>query len=263
MRKRREVLVVTAVVLMMALTSSAAEAQEPGTREVTSSTRSLVALQTRLRYTTMIVLPDDEEILDVICGDRDFWIVSATHNIAHVKPAKAGAATNLNLVTASGFVYSFLLSERSEGEPPDLKVYVRLDDAVTATAPKPRFYSATDVAALEEQLTSAKLAAEIARKQAMDAIASFQQQYPTRLHFVYRWPANKKPFAIRAIWHDGQFTYIKADAAEWPAIYELKDGKPSLLNFQVHNRTIVVPKVIEVGYLALGKSRLAFAQETR
>jgi type IV secretory pathway VirB9-like protein len=38
--------------------------------------------------TTMIVLPEDEEILDVICGDKDFWVISATHNMAHVKPAK-------------------------------------------------------------------------------------------------------------------------------------------------------------------------------
>ncbi len=61
-----------------------------------------IPLQTRLRYTTMIVLPEGEEILDVICGDKDFWVISATQNIAHVKPAKEGATTNLNLVTASG-----------------------------------------------------------------------------------------------------------------------------------------------------------------
>ena len=45
-------------------------AQVPGIREVTASDRSVVPLNTRLRYTTMIVLPDGEEILDVICGDR-------------------------------------------------------------------------------------------------------------------------------------------------------------------------------------------------
>ena len=52
----------------------------------------------------MIVLPEGEEILDVICGDKDFWVITSTQNIAHVKPAKEGAATNLNLVTASGEV---------------------------------------------------------------------------------------------------------------------------------------------------------------
>ena len=58
-----------------------------------------------------------------MCGDRDFWVISATQNIAHVKPAKEGAATNLNLVTSSGTVYSFLLTEQKSAQP-DLKVYV-------------------------------------------------------------------------------------------------------------------------------------------
>src|SRR5690348_16505575 len=75
-----------------------AQANGTGIREVSASARSLITLQTRLRYTTMVVLPEGEEILDVICGDKDFWVISSTHNIAHVKPAKEGAATNLNLV---------------------------------------------------------------------------------------------------------------------------------------------------------------------
>ena len=78
---------------------------------------SLIPLQTRLRYTTMIVLPEGEEILDVICGDKDFWVISATQNIAHVKPAKDGATTNLNLVTSSGAIYSFLLTEKERHRP--------------------------------------------------------------------------------------------------------------------------------------------------
>ena len=48
---------------------TAANAQTPGVREVTASPRTLIQLQTRLRYTTMIVLPEGEEILDVVCGD--------------------------------------------------------------------------------------------------------------------------------------------------------------------------------------------------
>src|ERR1700709_453496 len=91
-------------VLGSALPASVA-AQVAGVRDVTASARSMIPLQTRLRYTTMIVLPDGEDILDVICGDKDFWVISAAQNMAHVKPAKEGTSTNLNLVTASGTVY--------------------------------------------------------------------------------------------------------------------------------------------------------------
>src|SRR5689334_11003043 len=95
--------------------SAPVAAQATGIREVTASDRTVIPLSARLRFTTMIVLPDGEEILDVICGDRDFWVISSVQNVAHVKPAKAGAETNLNLVTARGTIYSFLLSEKSSG----------------------------------------------------------------------------------------------------------------------------------------------------
>ena len=83
------------------------------------------------------------------------------------------------------------------------------------------------------------------------------------MQFPYGPPRYAKPFLVRAIWHDGQFTYIKADATELPALYEVKDGKPALLNFQVQQGTFVVPKVLESGYLALGKQRFPFAQQGR
>ena len=146
---------VSARVLMLALAIPVVQAgAQSGVREVAASERGVISLQTRLRYTTMIVLPDGEEILDVICGDKDFWIISSTHNIAHVKPAKEGAATNLNLVTRSGAIYSFLLTEKSVA--PDLKVYV--EGETTVSTGKPKYYSAAQVEALEVQLADARAA---------------------------------------------------------------------------------------------------------
>jgi type IV secretory pathway VirB9-like protein len=256
----RDFIVGSAFGMVIGLTAvPAVMAQTNGVREVSASERSVIALQTRLRYTTMIVLPDAEEILDVICGDRDFWVISATQNIAHVKPAKEGAATNLNLVTTSGSVYSFLLSEKNGS--PDLKVYVNVDE--NASNGKRRYYSAAQVEALEGELRSARAAVEVAGRRADDAIAAYRQEYPSRLQFSYGTLKYEKPFLVRSIWHDGQFTYIKADASELPALYEVQDGKPSLVNFQVQQGTYVVPKVLDEGYLALGKARLAFAQQER
>ncbi len=265
--------IVQTLALMAAIGSAtAAQAATTGVREVTASDRSVIPVQTRLRYTTMIVLPHGQEILDVICGDKDFWVVTATQNMAHVKPAKEGATTNLNLVTNTGAVYSFLLTEKSSGTP-DLKVYVD-DDSERATGSKPRFYSAADVEALQGELAAAheaveaadrraKEAVESADRRATDAMATFQQQYPSRLQFVYGQPKYQKPFLVRAIWTDGRFTYIQSDARELPALYELKDGQPSLVTFQVEHGTYVIPKVIDRGYLALGKVHWTFAEQDR
>jgi type IV secretion system protein VirB9 len=236
---------------------ASSNAQTPGVREVTASPRTLIQLQTKLRYTTMIVLPEGEEILDVVCGDKDFWVVNATQNMAHVKPAKEGTSTNLNLVTGSGAVYSFLLTEKSAGTP-DLKVYVNADPS--APKSKPKFYSAAQVEELQGELTQARAAVEAAARHANDEIAAYQQQYPGKLQFNYGTPKYEKPFLVKAIWNDGQFTYIKAEAKELPAVYEMKDGAPAVVNFQVRGDTYVVPKVLERGYLALGKERFNFQQ---
>jgi type IV secretion system protein VirB9 len=174
-----------------------------------------------------------------------------------VKPAKEGAATNLNLVTASGMVYSFLLSEGKQPQP-DLKLYVTAD--VNASNGKPKYYSAAQVNAIQTELAEARVAVESATHQTKEAIASFRQQYPASLAFTYGTLKYEKPFLVRSIWHDGEFTYIKSDARELPALYEVKDGQPTLVNFQVQEGTYVVPKVLEHGYLALGKERLSFQQ---
>lgn len=232
---------------------------QTGVREVAATERGVIPLQTRLRYTTMIVLPDGEEILDVICGDKDFWIISSTHNIAHVKPAKEGAATNLNLVTRSGAIYSFMLTEKTT--PPDLKVYVEGGDA--GPAGKPKYYTAAEVETLQLQLAEARAALKEAEHKAGDSLAGFRQDYPSRLQFPYAPVKYEKPFLVRSLWHDGQFTYLKSDATELPALYEVKDGKPALLNFQVREGTYVVPKVLDRGYLVIGSQRLNFEQQGR
>lgn len=260
MTNRPWCLTVALVTLLLPPASVPAGAQTNGIREVTATDRNLIPLHTRLRYTTMIVLPEGEEILDVICGDRDFWVISALQNVAHVKPAKAGAETNLNLVTARGTIYSFLLSEKSGSGEPDLKIYVNADQAPPSGRQK--YFSAADVERLQAEITEAKEAAARAEQRARETVASERQQFPTRLRFAYGPLKYEKPFLVRAMWHDGQFTYLKSDATELPALYEMKDGKPAVLNFQVQGGgTYVVPKVLDRGYLALGKARLSFEQQ--
>src|SRR5215510_2546893 len=98
----------------------------PGVKQFEYGERDVLRLHAKLRYTTLIVLPKNEQILDFTCGDKEYWVVNGTQNLAYVKPAKAGSRTNLNLITASGNIYSFVLSEVSEVRDavPDLKVFV-------------------------------------------------------------------------------------------------------------------------------------------
>jgi type IV secretory pathway VirB9-like protein len=241
------------------LFAGATEAQT--TREVSYNPRSVVRINAKLRFTTMIILPESEQILDFVCGDKEFWVVSGTQNLAYVKPAKAGASTNLNLVTASGNVYSFLLTEGTAEA--DLKLYVVPDRSMKGVGEGARkFYAAAEVDELRHTADAAKKEAEAARDGAAktidERVNAFKASYPTHLNFPFRFKANEKPFFVTAIYTDGTFTYIKSDAPELPALYEVRDGAPNLVNFQVDHGVYVVAKILESGYLSIGKQTLAF-----
>jgi type IV secretion system protein VirB9 len=239
-----------------------------GPRTIAYHPRDVVTLRAKVRYTTVIVLPDGEDIIEVTCGDKEFWIVNAHGAVAYVKPAKAGSDTNLNLLTASGQVYAFVLSEVSEvkGAEPDLAVYLEPDtpSAVSPWHEPPKYVPA-------QQLEDFKAQAEIAREDARraraaaearldDGLTAFRAAYPLHLQFVYHVDLNRAPFMVRAMFHDGQATYIHTRAPELPSLYELKDGTANLVSFEVRDGIYVIPKVLDNGYLAIGKKRLMFTR---
>ncbi len=63
---------------------------------------------------------------------------------------------------------------------------------------------------------------------------------------------------MQSIFHDDRFTYIKTTAPEKFSVYEMKDGKPNLISYELRDGTYVIPKVMDSGYLQLGKKRMEF-----
>src|SRR5438105_7245034 len=115
------------------LKMTSAQADPGGARTVKYSQQDIISVRAKLRFSTLIVLPQNEEILDYATGDKEFWIINGAHNLCYVHPAQAGIRSNLNLITASGHVYSFLLTEISN-EPnadPDLKIFVEPKEGST------------------------------------------------------------------------------------------------------------------------------------
>jgi type IV secretion system protein VirB9 len=81
--------------------------------------------------------------------------------------------------------------------------------------------------------------------------------------YKYKPAAIHEPFNVMAMYHDDRFTYIEAAPAEPPAVYEVKDGKDSLIQFEfdeAHHR-YTIPKVLNQGYLRVGKTVLKFKRE--
>src|SRR2546423_15283687 len=91
---------------------------------------------------------------------------------------------------------------------------------------------------------------------------TFRADYPVnKLKFDYAFDKDKKPFLVSAIYHDDRFTYIRSAAEEKPTLYEVKDGSPNLINFDLRNGVYVVPKILDSGYLVLGKHRMDFKRQ--
>jgi type IV secretory pathway VirB9-like protein len=252
--------------------SQTAEAA-PASKVVQIGERDVVPITTRLRFTTMIVLPKEESILDFVCGDKEFWVVNGSQNFAFIKPARENGQTNLNLITASGNVYSFTLTEGGENAKPDLKVFIEPKGTglLAAITGLPRFVPAQAIDDYRHQVEIAQTAAKKAKEDAAQQIATAQrqveretararEQFPASMQFDYRY--NDQPeFKVAAIYRDDKFTYIRADPQETPALYEVKDGKPSLIQFQFSDGLYTVPKIVDRGYLAIGKKKLHFTRE--
>ena len=257
---------------MVLVCPQARAAGDQTARVVKYAKEDIVPIHAKLRFSTLIVLPEDEEILDFTTGDKDFWIINGVHNLCYVHPAQAGIRSNLNLITASGHVYSFLLTEISNQSDlePDLKVFVELEDAsgVGTNGGLRGYVSAGEAEAYKKELDALRLDAanqvRAAQAAAAEQVTRFRATYATKLDFDYPLDAKdgREPFFISAIYHDETFTYIKCAAKEKPALYEIKDGKPNLISFQFENGVYIAPKIIESGYLAIGKKKLFFARRT-
>lgn len=259
--------VVVATVLAGMFCCSLAASAQP-TREVTYDPHDIIHVNAHLRMTTVLILPESEEILDYVCGDKDFWVISGAQNLAYVKPAKAGATTNLNLVTAAGRIYSFVLVEGDKD--PDLKVFVVSDPkqpiaarvSVRASASQELEEANRQLAVARDEAQQARREAQdvkrTAERNAQDAIDRFKASYPFQIRFPYAFDARTKPFSVSAIYHDDRFTYIRTGGRELPTVYEVIDHVPNLVAYEVEQGVIVVSKVIDHGYLAIGKRRLVF-----
>ncbi len=227
----------------------------------------VIAVRAKLRFSTLIVLPENEEILDFTTGDKEFWIINGAHNLCYVHPAKAGSRSNLNLITANGHVYSFGLTEISNqpGVEPDLKLFVEPKEESGPSAMH-GYVRVADAEAYKKELETlrAQTAEQVraAHAQVAEEENRFRSGYATKLQFDYTVDRHgaREPFLVSILYHDDAFTYIRCAAREKPALYEVKDGKPNLIPFQLENGVYIVPKILDSGYLAIGRKKLTFAR---
>jgi type IV secretory pathway VirB9-like protein len=241
----------------LALSSTVAVAQGASARTVQYHSQDIVPIRAKVKYTTLIELPPTEKIMEAATGDKDFWIVDVVGNFCFVHPAKQGISSNLNLITDKGNIYSFTLQDISaSADSPDLKVIVEPADrsAIVAASGPPQFVPAA-------QLEQSQQALAVVQSHIAQAVDEYKSAYPLQLKFDYTFKANEAPFDIQSIYHDDKFTYIRTNAPEKFSVYEMRNGKPNLVNYELRESTYIIPKVMDSGYVELGKKRMDFTRK--
>ena len=235
-------------------TSVAAEASA---RTVSYHSQDIVPIRAKVKYTTLIVVPPTEKIMEAAVGDKDFWIVDVVGNFCFLHPARQGINSNLNLITDKGNIYSFTLQDVSgTAGAPDLKVMIEPTDrsSIVASQGPSQYVPAAQLDQTRQQLAS--LQSHVAQ-----AVDEYKSAYPMQLKFDYAYKTNEAPFDIQSIYHDDKFTYIKTNAPEKFSVYEMKDGKPNLITYDLREGTYIIPKVMDSGYVELGKKRMDFTRK--
>jgi type IV secretory pathway VirB9-like protein len=219
-----------------------------------------------LLQSTLIVLPAEEKVANVFAGDTIDWVFDGGHvasRFISVKPRTANAATDIHIVSDHGNEYTLQLREVSNDPDShfDSKVFISPGDqtAKDRLAQLPVFVPAAELDKAKQEAVAAKAAQTAELKAEQTKVEQFRSEYPGSLHFDYVWDEKKgKELGLLQIWRDDKFTYLRGVFQETPALYELKDKKGSLINFDFNGGLYTVPKLLERGYLAIGKQKVEF-----
>ena len=258
---------------------SAASTAEAAIIRVGDNPDRIIRVRTRVRHTTVIQLPGRENILDFVVGDSEYWHLTGAANLAFLKPISEGVNTNVALVCESGRIYSFLVSEQP-GQPHLVVRIASVAESVPRISPtvhQPAFVARDQVAGYQQMAEQARQTAVAAQTQAEQQIVAVRQEaegeinsfravYPTRIKFPYRLAdkARKWPFLVQGMWHDGQFTYLRSNAQESPALYEIKDGKPALVAYDLTEDGLYIARhLLGDGWLQIGKEKAQWKVEKR
>ena len=219
-----------------------------------------------LLQSTLILLPDEEKIATVFGGDTVDWVFDGGHvasRFISIKPKLANATTDVHIISDHGNEYTLQLEEISSDADPhfDSKVFIVPGDkaAKDRLVELPVFVPAAELEKAKQEASAAKAAQAAEMKAEETKVETYRSQYPGSLHFDYTWDQSKgKDLGLQQIWRDDKFTYLRGKFEETPALYELKDGKGSLINFDYDAGLYTVPKELENGYLAIGKKKVEF-----
>jgi len=187
---------------------------------------------------TTLVLPEHELTRTTSVADTENWVLQTTESkqasrFLNIKvKAPQTKETTLNVVTDHDTSYTFILY--LDGGSCDSKVFIDADPALAKQIANTRpWLSPDDADRLKAQVEEARKGAATAQASVQTKVDEFRSTYPAKLHFDYKYDAEQaEKMGIHSMYTDGRLFFVSASPTETPALYELKEGKPSLIAFE-------------------------------
>ncbi|WP_395622108.1 TrbG/VirB9 family P-type conjugative transfer protein [Sphingomonas daechungensis] len=227
---------IPAAALAFALLSTPVYAADPRLQSVHYQPDTVVKVQGRLGYQSMIEFASGESIENVAVGDSSAWQVTPNKraNLLFLKPLMPSAQTNMTVVTDQR-TYLFDLSVAKAGATPMYNL---------------RFtYGATPPAPTQSQPQRIGYPTLLA-----SAPSSPPAVVAPKINYDWKQKGDKEIQPSR-VYDDGRSLYLQwAAGAAMPALFERdEDGREGLLNYRQQGSFVVVDSVPNTLVMRLGK----------
>lgn len=211
-----------------------------------------------------------EQIMKAPLGDSKDWaaafLTDAAKNHLLIKTLTEGKdnpcpQTSMHVIMQSGNVYSFQLVDVSRTKtPPDLRVSVEIvDDGMREATAHPKYVTTDALKLAEDEVARVKAQLEDERRKTGSVVAEqvekFKRDFPKNLKPQYDFSRNN-PFGLEEIARMQEYTLLWFNhPSEIPSLYEIRDGKPSLVQVKYDDGLMIVSAPLMDGYLAVGKKQ--------
>ena len=228
-------------------------------RTVQYHSQDIVPIKAKLKYTTLIQVPPTEKIMEAATGDKDFWIVDIVGSFCFVHPGARGNQHQPQPHHGQGkhLQLHAVGCDFESGLQPDLKVIVVPVDASNIVA------SQGIPAVRSERRSCSRCRGQLANLQqhVESTVDEYKSSYQTQLKLRLCLRGQQRP-----IRHPDDLTTTTSSPTSRPlrrrkfSVYEMRDGKPNLINYDLRDGTYIIPKVMDNGYVELGKKKMEFSK---
>jgi type IV secretory pathway VirB9-like protein len=213
-------------------------------------------------YSLELVFDPQETVVRVAISNAYFENTAIANKVVFLAHGdEAGKGASAHCFMASGNEYLFLLKEvTKEATSADLRIRVKGEskEFQDAQVAPPKLFTETQMEEVKHQLTVQKETTQKEQERAARAISIAATKEVSVLHHDYELYGRKgEPLKV-TVYRDDKFTYVECAGSETPALFEIKDNQPSLINAVFVDGKFTVPKILDLGVVTVGKSEVKF-----